>query len=287
MATVTTKLSNGNTRITSIEEALDASNLNFIAETSEIMSPTHGVFAPDHRMIIRADSNDVLGVVGQKYTPIQNSLAMSFMDTIVKREGFHYSSAVSKDNGAVSIITAQSERSEAIRVGDEVAREIKLVNGFNGKVGFGVEFSMLRLVCTNGMVSGERESVIRFKHTIHVHNRMETALRVFDESVSFHEEFIRMSKLLAQKAADKTMVEKFLNGLYSDAKQNEKKKEIITDLFQRGQGNKGETLWDLYNGATEYVDHFHGVDENRTEFSTFGAGDKLKKKAWNLAMELV
>jgi phage/plasmid-like protein (TIGR03299 family) len=274
-------------KITSIEDALDSANLNFIAEDSEMMSPTHGVFAPDHKMIIRSDTNAVLGVVGKKYHATQNSLAMAFMDSIVQKNGFHYTEAISKDNGAVSVITAQSERPDVIKVGDEVARQIKIINGFNGKHSLSVEFSMLRLVCTNGMVRSERESVMRFKHTIHIQNRMEIALRVFDESLEFHEEFINVSKQLSQKSVDKLMVEKFLNGLYGDAKQNDKKKEMIVDLFQNGQGNKGETLWDLYNGTTEYVDHFYGKEEKRDEYATFGTGHKLKEKAWSLATSLL
>ena len=274
-------------KITNISDALDAANLNFIAEESELMSPTHGVFAPDHKMIVRADTNDVLGVVGKKYHATQNALAMAFMDSIVQKNGFAYTEALSKDNGAVSVITAQSDKPDTIAVGDEVARQIKIINGFNGKNSLSVEFSMLRLVCTNGMVRNERESMMRFKHTMNISDRMSVALKVYDESIDFHEEFIRMSKLLAQKSVDKTMVEKFLNGLYSDAKQNDAKKDKIVDLFQNGKGNDGTTLWSLYNGLSEFTDWHHGNDDKRIEYSTFGSGHKLKEKAWDLAVSLL
>jgi len=284
MATLKTNLTK-NGKITSIQDALDESGLNFIAEEVPLVG-ANGLDIQDKKAIFRTDNNAYLGTVGTSYHPTQNSLAMAFMDSIVQREGFHYSSSVSKDSGAVSIITATSDKVDAIKVGDDVSREIKLINGFNGKVGFGVEFSMNRLVCTNGMVRSERESVMRFKHTIRIQERMEVALKIFDESVEFHDEFIRMSQHLAQIAVDKDMIEKFVNGLYGEAQQNDSKKEIITDLFQHGKGNKGETLWDLYNGATEYVDHHHGKDEKRNEYSIFGAGHKLKAKAWDLATSL-
>jgi len=284
MSTVKTDLSKmGN--ITSIQDALDASDLNFIADQIPLVGQ-NGIDIPDKKAIFRSDNNAYLGTVGNSYHPTQNSLAMAFMDAIVQKQGFHYSGATSKDGGAVSVITATSNRNDAIAVGDEVSRQIKLINGFNGKVGFGVEFSMNRLVCTNGMVRNERESVMRFKHTIRIQERMEVALQIFDDSVTFHEDFIRMSKHLAQVAVDKDMVNKFINGLYTDAKQNVTKKELVLDLFEHGKGNKGNTVWDLYNGATEYVDHFHGKDEKRDEFSTFGAGHKLKAKAWDLAVSL-
>jgi len=272
-------------RITNIEDALDAANLNFIAEEHELMTPS-GIFAPEHKMIVRADTNEPLGVVGKKYHPTQNSLAMAFMDNIVQKNGFAYTEAISKNGGAVSVITAQSDKPDTIKVGDEVARQIKIINGFNGKNSLSVEFSLLRLVCSNGMVRDERESMMRFKHTINIQNRMEIALKVFDEAVSFHEDFIIKAKMLSEKAVDKDMVEKFLNSLYSDAKQNDKKKDEIKNLFQNGKGNNGDTLWDLYNGATEFFQHHHGTDEKRVEYASFGTGAKLTAKAWETAMSL-
>lgn len=273
-------------RIITIEDALDASNLNFIAEEHELLTPS-GIFMPDHKSIIRPDTGTVLGVVGKKYQATQNALSFAFMDAIVKKNNFHYSEAISKDNGTVSIITAQSDKNDEIAVGDEVCRQIKLTNGFNGKVGLSVSFEVLRLVCSNGMIKSERESVIRFKHTIKVQDRMEIALRVFDESVEFHENFIAEAKRLSQVAVDKNMVEGFLNSLFSDSNKNDKKKSEIEHLFQYGKGNKGETAWDLLNGTTEWVDHHAGKDEKRIEYATFGAGHKLKEKAFNLALQLV
>lgn len=284
--TVKTNIVKACGKVTDIEQALECADLNFQAEEAEIMGATNGIFAPNHKMIYRPDTSEVLGIVGSKYHPIQNSTAMAFMDGIVKKNGFAYTEAISRDGGAVSVITAQSDRPDVIKVNDEVCRQIKLINGFNGKNGFSVEFSMLRLVCTNGLVRNERESIIRFKHTITVQDRMSVALKVFDDSIKFHDEFIKKSRILAEKAADKTMVEKFLSSLYGEAKQNDKKKHIITDLFQNGMGNNGETLWDLMNGVTEYVDHHHGKDEKRDDFANFGSGAKIKSKAFDIAMSL-
>lgn len=272
--------------VTDIATALDCAGLNFVAGESEMMG-YNGIECPDKKMIFRADSDTYLGTVGKSYHPVQNSLAMAFMDSIVQKNGYHYTQAISKNDGAVSTLIAQSIRPDVIRQGDEVCRQIKIYNGFDGKVGLAVEFSMLRLVCTNGMTRNERESVIRFKHTINVQQRMEVALQVFDESVQFHEDFVAKSKLLAQTAVDKAMVEKFLSGIYTDAKQNDKKKEIITELAHSGMGNNGNTLWDFYNGVTEYVDHHHGKDERRLDFANFGSGVKLKSKAWDTVMSLV
>jgi len=284
MATMKTKLN----QIKSIEEALDASNLNFIAQEEELMGATNGIFAPEHKMLYRPDTNDVLGVVGTKYHAIQNSTAMAFMDNIVKSKGFSYTESISKDNGAVSIITAQSEKLDAVRVGDEIAQQIQLINGFNGKVGYSVRFTTLRLVCLNGMTRNENQSVMKFKHTIRVQDRMAIALKVFDDSLEFHNQFVETAKKLSAKAVDKLMVEKFINGLYEDSKQNTKKRDTIIELFENGMGNKGESLWDLYSGATEYFNHHDSTsEEKRLESLYFGTGATKNAKAWDLAVSLL
>lgn len=296
MAEKTKKISNINKinitqkcgkNVTDINVALDCADLNFIAGEVGQMG-YNGIENPDKKMIFRADTDQYLGTVGNSYHPVQNSLAMAFMDQIVQKNGYHYTEAISKDNGAVSTLIAQSTRPDEIAQGDEVCRQIKIYNGFNGIVGLAVEFSMIRLVCTNGMTRNERESVIRFRHTVKVHERMAVALKVFDQSVKFHDDFVEKSRILAQTAMDKAMVEQFLNGLYKDIKQNKKKRDTIIDLAHNGMGNNGESVWHYLNGVTEYVDHHHGTEEkNRMDFANFGQGLKLKSKAWDLAMSLV
>ena len=274
-------------KITSIEEALDASNLNFIAQEEELISAGSMVVAPDHKAIIRPDTNTVLGLVGKNYSPTPNSRAFAFMDNIVQNQGYSYVEAVNKDDGAVSIITAQSDRPEEIQKGDIICRQIKLINGFTGKHALSCEMSSVRLVCLNGMTTNERSSMIRFKHTVRLQDRMKIALEVFDQSEKFHDKFIATAKRMAEKAVDKAMVKKFLDGLYGDAGQNIKKKEKIEELFQYGKGNNGETLFDLYSGGTEFFNHFDSSDGKRLDSFTFGTSGKKNAQCWDLAMNLL
>jgi len=285
MGTIVTNLQK-NGKITSIVDALDAADLNFIAEEIPLVG-MNGIDIPNHKAIFRGDTNTYLGLVGSAFSPTQNSLAFAFADTITKKYGYSFTKAISKDNGAISILVAQSERPDEIRKGDIALRQIEFINGFTGKTALSVQFSLLRLICTNGMTRSESESVMKFKHTQSIQTRMELGARIFDDSVKFHDDFVRTAKMLAEKAVDAQMVEKFINGLFSDSPQNNTKKDTITDLFQRGLGNNGESLFDLYSGVTEYSQHHHGDDGKRAEYSIFGSGRKLDDKAWDLAVSLL
>ena len=286
MATVITDLRKLGT-ITSIDEALDASNLNFITEQCEIVG-TNGISCPNNKMLYRGDTNQFLGLVGLRYEPIQNHTAMAFVDTIIKEENAVYTEAISKDNGAVSIIKATYDRRDEVAKGDILEREIVVSNGFDAKSPLKVSFMLRRLVCLNGLTCSENDSVITFRHTQFTSDRMELSLKIMDSSHKFFDSFVATAKRMAEKAVDHQMVEKFLNGLYSDTKVNEKKRTYINELFENGKGNKGETVWDLINGVTEYHTHYCSTSpEKRAESLYFGASEKKNALAWDLAKSML
>ena len=59
------------------------------------------VAVPDHYATVRETDDKVLGVVGSRYTPIQNLECFDFMDTIVDDSGATYETAGSLYDGKV------------------------------------------------------------------------------------------------------------------------------------------------------------------------------------------
>jgi hypothetical protein len=109
---------------------------------------------------------------------------------------------------------------------------------------------------------------------------------------------------LAEQQVTHSYVEGFVNALMPATKdevstRTENRRNQITNLFQNGRGNNGETKWDLFNAVTEYVDH-HSVgrvtetrldrsealadieSEARFERAILGSGATLKQKALTL-----
>jgi hypothetical protein len=63
----------------------------------------------------------------------------------------------------------------------------------------------------------------------------------------------------------------------------------VLDLLdtQPGAEMGAGTFWQLYNGATYYVDHKMGrTDDNRMSNAWFGSGVKIKTDALILAVEM-
>jgi hypothetical protein len=118
---------------------------------------------------------------------------------------------------------------------------------------------------------------------------------------AFYDDLQIVMDSLAEQQVTHSYVEGFVNALMPATKdevstRTENRRNQITNLFQNGKGNNGETKWDLFNAVTEYVDH-HSVgrvtetrldrsdaladieSEARFERAILGSGATLKQKA--------
>lgn len=273
------------------EEALEAAGMKFEIAQSELLNPATGKTSERAKMLYRSDTGDELGVVGIDYGVVQYSDSFAFFDTICKENNAHYTQAISYNNGSKIILKAQFDETFEIDDGDGLKKGITLINSCDGTKGFNAHFTVERLVCTNGLraIVPSAKHCVKLKHTKYVQNRMDEALRVFAISQNYYEKFEETAKQLTQKIMDSRMVEQFLEDLCgdSDRKQIKERRDKILELFQHGKGNNGTTAWDMYNGVTEYVDHFMGKNEERRLYlSEMGQGVDLKERAFSELMEV-
>ena len=70
---VISNASRDNENITNVDDLLETfSDLNFEVEASELVNLTNDASFAGYRAIRRSDNNDVLSIVKERYTPIQN-----------------------------------------------------------------------------------------------------------------------------------------------------------------------------------------------------------------------
>lgn len=291
-AKVTTEVTEFEGRVVTAKEALEAANLNFTVGEAELMNTVTGKISSTHKALYREDTNETLGIVGMSYKPVQNITAFAYFDTICQLQGAQYKKALSVNGGEKVILTAEFPIPDVIGKNDEVMKQFRLVNGFNGKINWEVVYMLERLICSNGMrgMVKDADSSYKFKHTKHIEVRMEETLKVLHGGIEYFDSFIAMSNELVQKKVDAEMVEQFLNDCFgkAESKRANTKRDEILKYINKGIGNDGSTAWDLYNGVTEYVTHHHGKDaEKREDWSNFGGGATLNEKAFKSAYALV
>lgn len=285
--------------VNSAAEAMDAANLSWSVQDQELLTGT-GKVVDSHKAIVRGDTGEVLGVVGNGYKAIQNSTAFSFFDTARQSFGAKYTSAESLFGGRRIMLTATLPGGFEPRVGDVVAREIQLMNSHDGTSSLFCTFMGKRLVCLNGLTRKVKESQIYLRHTSQVDARAKEAFRVLNISIQFFKQFEDGCRVLAQKIVDKEMVNRFLDdvigspisedesGEINFSQRIQNKRDGVVEKFEHGLGNNGSSAWDLYNGLTEYVDHKKTTaSEDRVINSAlFGSGADLKSKAFDVALAL-
>lgn len=275
---------------TSVGDSFEQAGLAWVAEQAPMLNSATGRVVEGYKTIYRSDNQNQIGVVGENYGVIQNTDAFAFFDAICQKHGASILKVNEYKGGSLIHLEASVKNMTAeVKKGDEVGFRFNLFNSFDGLHKAQVSFSILRLVCTNGLVAGVKEDTIAIKHTKNAGARFEQAMRVWAGGTEWFESFIENAKILNQKMVDKKMVDSFLQGLFgdSDSGVNTRKKEQVESLFVTGRGNQGKNAWDLYNAATEYVDHYSKKDaEDRLLFANVGAGHNMKVKAFDLALAL-
>lgn len=257
------------------------------------------------RGIVRSDTDEAIGIVGDRYSVIQNHEAFDFFDAIVGEGKAAYASAGSFDGGRRIFLTADMgsiEIKNAHLIGDTVQKYLVLTNTHDGSGALQAFFSNLRIVCKNTLNMAIRmaKDGIKVKHTRNAKDRMLETQRVMQAANRYQDDFLLVANTLAQTPFTMDQMKEYANALMPakvDAKvstRSDNNREELISLFESGKGNSGKTLWDAYNAATEWSDHHRGTrlvngrDESEARLASnwFGAGFAFKQEAFAQASKI-
>lgn len=276
------------------EEALEKSESKWNAElvpmqTAGVGDIPAGIKIPDNKAVVRSDNHGIIGVVGDRYTPLQNSFAYAWFDAACQQNNATYTSAYVIDGGRKLILEATVGAPVEIRKGDEVFRKIQLINTFDGSYPFTAIYRVWRQVCKNGLMGWANENKCKVHHTKNGEVKAGEAMRILAAGTAYFDKFEAQCKALAQVVCDAAMVDKFIKECFSGAEGGTRQKNLInkvTECYEAGKGTGDGTLWSLYNGYIEWIDHYRSADaETRLANSVLGAS-YLKEEAWNVVCEL-
>lgn len=291
------------------QEALEMAQLDWKVAVSEspIETKVNGeTISLDHKFLTYRDHPktglSALGVVGNRYTPIQNAEAFDFLNHLVDESGAVFESAGSLGNGEKVFMTLKFPETMMFANGqDGVDNYILAINSHDGSSSFTVAVTPMRIVCTNSIRLALRSAVskISLKHTsgatAKVQQARETLGIVFRYQESFEQE---VQRLLSMDISDNDYA-KFVETLIPMPKQDasERKKNAVektrSDLLglwkAPTQMLAPNTAWSAYNAVAEYADWFKpvrgGEDKEilRAERNITGES-RLKERAHELLL---
>ncbi|HHH30582.1 MAG TPA: DUF932 domain-containing protein [Polyangiaceae bacterium] len=255
-------------------------------------------FGPDHAAIVRTDTRDVLGIVGSRYTPVQNAAKFRFFDAVVESGRATMETAGALGRGEKVWILAKSVTAEVVP-GDPVESYLLLAGSHDGTSAISVLPTGVRVVCQNTLGMALRGDAARFtiRHTASASRRLEDAGRMMAESEAAFGETIERWKHLARR---KVNPEKFAKALIPDAPEGtsntrrENARAAILDSYDSAPGaNKARgSAWAAYNAATHWISHkrtTRKASQERLACATWlpgGSGTQLRDKAFKIALAM-
>jgi phage/plasmid-like protein (TIGR03299 family) len=254
-----------------------------------------------------------IGVVGERYTPIQNEALTEFADALVAESGAHYETGGSLRDYSQVFLTMKLPQTFILegKEGQDVTEYyLGLFNSHDGNSAlFGV-ITPVRVVCANTAAVAIKGAHSRFSvpHTSGWANAVEEARKKLGLTLAYQKSFEdEVRELFAQPFSTeeaKGFIEELtalgqaeMGSATATRRQNEA--NAILKLFVESPTIAGTpvagTKWGAFNAVSEYVDHFQSVrggkDDvevegilraTRTLTSAASSSSGLKVSAWQL-----
>ena len=288
-------------------EALQAGGQDYEVEKRPLLT-TLGSDAhqeiPGHYATVRTDSEDVLGVVGSKYTIVQNRDALSFFDPALGENAAAIETVGALDGGRKTFMMAKIPEIIEIAPGDPVERYLLFTNSHDGTSSINCLFTGTRVVCQNTLqvaLKGAR-SKVAIRHTRSAKTRLESVHEILAQSENYWTRVRAAFAYMAKRSVSTTEVDTFMENLFPatvNAKgkvavstRNQNQRDAVLRAFEESpgatfQGARG-TAWGLFNAVTYWIDHERSLKSgsDRWEASVTGSGKALRQKAFELATSL-
>lgn len=295
----------------SCEEAIKLANLDWKAEIKPLFLGS-GLEVSDAFGVVRSlPSEDdpkvinerILGIVGGRYTPLQNDEAFSFFNPLVEQKIFSIDAAGSLFGGKRVWILAKFNEEFSLGLEDKVNRYVLLSNSHDGLSAVVAKTGAERVVCYNtlsmNLADGNADR-FNIRHTKTVKDRTAQAFSLLK---SIQDRYKKMESVWMKMAEYKLPASEFLEYVHEvfptpKGSKNEKridsKRAEVALLYLNGAGSdldtSKDTLWGAFNAVTNYTTHSVNARKDATPEKTlndvwFGKRDEINSKALNVAMD--
>lgn len=285
-----------------------------IQDGSDIIIPSKGTKVAQCFATFRSDNYKVLGVVGNRYEPVQNREAMDFIYQVCKSQMvINPNDVIIQTAGVLGegeriFVTAELPTYQIAK--DEMRKYILFTTSHDGSGSIQACFTDIRVVCNNTLNAALNhcKNMVRFKHTKNVKANLTYGAQMMRESLKYSEEakaILEASERI--KVTDNDILD-YITDLVCDANQKDfimesrnlnsisndneiistrKLNQIIAmkqavDVAPGQDLHRGTLLW-MYNGITSYVNNVMSYKDNLNKFDsiTSGVSYKLGQTAFN------
>lgn len=282
-------------------EAIKAGGLDWKVAVEKMVVAADGLVVPNHFAVVRQDRRNVLGVVGNRFEPLQNVDAFASFDSAFGKEAAIYETCGSLGIGEKVWLLAKLPDAFEVVNGDVVVKYVLLAMGHDGSMSIKVGKTAVRTVCENtlNLALSARENFVSIRHTGDVKARVDAAFKVLGLVKEQYAELETFFKWLASRPLFGEGLKNVVADIFP-APEGEKASTRLANIreavIERCENGKGVeipgvrgTAWAAFNGVTEYLDHFRvmkGTDDDadgarsrRMESILFGNVAETRERA--------
>jgi len=282
-----------------VEDAIVAAGLDWEVGLKDLQT-VDGV-PVSHRATYRKTDGSILGVVGPRYTPLQNKDSFDWFQPFIDAGECGIHTAGSLHSGQKVWVLAQLNRdSSEIVPGDDVSKFILLSNSHDGTTAIRVGYTPIRVVCVNTLAmahNNKNSQLIRIRHTRSSKNNLEQVRDIMDNINAQFEATAEQFRFLASKNFNQADIRRYVKTMLGiegtvDGDIKTRTRNIMDEILALVEGPKQSatnvrgTWWAAYNGYNEYLNYNKGrTEDNRLDSLWFGANANDNIKALEKAME--
>lgn len=231
-----------------------------------------------------AEQNDVLGVVGERYVPLQNEELFDFGDLLLDNGG-RWETAGSIKGGRVVFGSLALERETILDkdgVADKVNTYLLINTSHDGSIAIQASITPVRVVCANtlNLALGNRgrggsvKQSFKIRHTQTASGKVAQAREALGLANKYMDEFDKMASEMIQTEITKAQFDKIVELAYplpkEDAKGAVKKHANKVDLLNEiyvgpTNGMIAGTAWGAFNALTERLDWYRSGRKGSNE----------------------
>jgi phage/plasmid-like protein (TIGR03299 family) len=252
--------------------------------------------------------NDVLGVVGERYVPLQNEDLFSFGDNLLDGGG-RWETAGSIKNGRVvfgSIALTDSITLDPNGRADKIDNYLLINTSHDGSIAIQASITPVRVVCANTLnlalssFKGKKDvkQTFKIRHTQTAEGKIAVAREALGLAHKYIDEFSAIANKMIETEITNAQFDKIVELAYpmpeKDAKGSQKKYDSKIDLLQSiyvGQYNDtiSGTAWGAFNALTERLDWYRNSrgGNNESIYASASGFDPVINAEKNRLMKIV
>ncbi len=233
------------------------------------------VAVPERFATAYEDTGFVLGVVGSRYTVVQNVAAFNAIDRWLADGRVRYETAGALDEGRKVFILVRIDEDFRIAGADPVTPYALVTNSHDGSSGLGVKLVSTRVVCQNtlNVALRERRERIGIRHTASAEANIESAAKALGLVARQQAETMQRFERLAQAEAGQGLLEQVVHLVAPDPVKidvsltdRQRKRAVrrhvsfmtmlehATELPTIVTAGGLENRWGLFNAASEWLE---------------------------------